>query len=54
MTTEANILSSMLAKRLGARKVMALINRPAYVDLVEATGQIDVAIRRSRRRSVRC
>lgn len=41
---EANILSSMLAKRLGARKVMALINRPAYVDLVEATGQIDVVI----------
>ena len=28
---EANILSAMLAKRLGARKVMALINRPAYV-----------------------
>ncbi len=33
---EANILSAMLAKRLGARKVMALINRPAYVDLVES------------------
>jgi trk system potassium uptake protein len=40
---EANILSSMLAKRLGARKVMALINRPAYVDLVQS-GPIDVAI----------
>ncbi len=40
---EANILSAMLAKRLGARKVMALINRTAYVDLVEA-GDIDVAI----------
>jgi trk system potassium uptake protein TrkA len=40
---EANILSAMLAKRLGARKVMALINRPAYVDLVEA-GTIDIAI----------
>ena len=40
---EANILSSMLAKRLGAHKVMALINRPSYVDLVEA-GSIDVAI----------
>ncbi len=40
---EANILSSMLAKRLGAHKVMALINRAAYVDLVEA-GSIDVAI----------
>jgi trk system potassium uptake protein TrkA len=40
---EANILSAMLAKRLGARKVMALINRPAYVDLVES-GPIDIAI----------
>jgi trk system potassium uptake protein TrkA len=40
---EANILSAMLAKRLGARKVMALINRPAYVNLVQS-GPIDVAI----------
>ena len=40
---EANILSAMLAKRLGARKVMALINRPAYAELVEA-GSIDIAI----------
>ena len=40
---EANILSAMLAKRLGARKVMALVNRPSYVDLIES-GSIDVAI----------
>ena len=40
---EANILSSMLAKRMGARKVMSLINRPSYAELVEA-GPIDVAI----------
>jgi len=40
---EANILSAMLAKRLGARKVMALINKPSYAELVEA-GTIDVAI----------
>ncbi|MGD8380150.1 MAG: Trk system potassium transporter TrkA, partial [Gammaproteobacteria bacterium] len=40
---EANILSSMLAKRLGARKVMSLINRPSYVDLVQS-GDIDIAI----------
>jgi trk system potassium uptake protein TrkA len=40
---EANILSAMLAKRLGARKVMALINKPAYAELVEA-GTIDIAI----------
>jgi trk system potassium uptake protein TrkA len=40
---EANILSAMLAKRLGAQKVMALINRAAYVDLVQS-GVIDIAI----------
>jgi trk system potassium uptake protein TrkA len=40
---EANILSSMLAKRLGAGKVMTLINRPSYVDLVESSS-IDIAI----------
>jgi trk system potassium uptake protein TrkA len=40
---EANILSSMLAKRLGAHKVMALINRASYVDLVESSS-IDIAI----------
>lgn len=40
---EANILSAMLAKRLGAKKSLALINRPSYIDLVE-TGSIDVAI----------
>ena len=39
----ANILSAMLAKRLGARKVMALINRTAYVDMVQS-GPIDIAI----------
>ncbi len=41
---EANILSSMLVKRLGTRKVMSLINRHAYVDLMESQGSIDVAI----------
>ncbi|MCF6324446.1 MAG: Trk system potassium transporter TrkA [Gammaproteobacteria bacterium] len=40
---EANILSAMLAKRLGAKKVMTLINRAAYVDLVES-GEIDIAV----------
>ena len=40
---EANILSSMLAKRLGAKKVMALINRASYVDLVQSS-IIDIAI----------
>lgn len=40
---EANILSCMLAKRLGARKVMSLINRAAYVDLVQSE-TIDIAL----------
>jgi len=40
---EANIISCMLAKRLGAHKVMALINRAAYVDLVQSN-VIDIAI----------
>ncbi len=40
---EANILSAMLAKRLGARKVMSLVNRTGYVDLVE-NANIDHAV----------
>ena len=40
---EANIMASLLAKRLGARKVMTLINNPAYVDLIQG-GEIDIAI----------
>lgn len=40
---EANILSAMLAKRLGARKVMSLVNRPSYSQLVES-GIVDIAI----------
>lgn len=40
---EANILSAMVARNLGARKVMSLINRPAYVDLVE-NDFVDIAI----------
>ncbi|MFA9459267.1 Trk system potassium transporter TrkA [Thiohalorhabdus methylotrophus] len=40
---EANILSSMLAKRMGVQRAVTLINRGAYVDLVQQTG-IDVAV----------
>ena len=40
---EANIMASLLAKRLGARKVITLITNPAYVDLMQG-GEIDVAI----------
>jgi trk system potassium uptake protein TrkA len=40
---EANVLSAMLAKRLGARRVMALINRPSYGQLME-NHSIDIVI----------
>ena len=40
---EDNIMSCLLAKRLGARRVFALINRRAYADLVQGTA-IDIAI----------
>lgn len=40
---EANIISSLQAKRLGARQVMSLITRTAYVDLIEG-GDIDMVI----------
>jgi len=39
---EANIMSAMLAKRMGAQKAMVLIQRSAYVDLVQG-GEIDIA-----------
>jgi Trk K+ transport system NAD-binding subunit len=40
---EDNIMACLLAKRMGARRVLALINRRAYADLVQGT-QIDIAI----------
>ena len=40
---EANIMSSLLAKRMGAKKVIAIINRPSYVDLMES-GTIDISV----------
>ena len=40
-----NILSAMMAKKLGARRTMALINNSAYVDLLEeTTSGIDIVI----------
>lgn len=39
---EANIMSALLAKRMGAQKAMVLIQRSAYVDLVQG-GEIDIA-----------
>jgi trk system potassium uptake protein TrkA len=46
---EDNILAAMLAKRLGARRVMALINRRAYADLIQGS-TIDIAISPAARR----
>ena len=40
---ENNIMSALLAKKMGARRVVALINRRSYVDLLQS-GQIDIAI----------
>lgn len=40
---EDNILSAMLAKRLGARRALSLINRRAYADLIQG-GPIDIAV----------
>jgi len=40
---EVNIMSSLLAKRLGVRQVLTLIGKPAYVDLVQG-GDIEIAI----------
>ncbi|MBQ0713028.1 MAG: Trk system potassium transporter TrkA [Porticoccus sp.] len=40
---EVNIMASLLAKRLGASKVMTLINNPVYANLVQG-GEIDIAI----------
>ena len=40
---EDNIMAAMLAKRMGARRVMALINRRAYADMMEGS-TIDIAI----------
>lgn len=40
---EANIISGMLAKKLGVNRVIALVNNQSYVDLIQLNS-IDVAI----------
>jgi trk system potassium uptake protein TrkA len=42
-SSEANILSALQAKRMGAKKVIAIINRASYADLMES-GAIDIAV----------
>ena len=40
---EANIMIALLAKRLGARKVITLVTKPAYIDLLQGD-EIDIAL----------
>lgn len=40
---EDNVMSTLLAKRMGARRVIALVNRSSYVDLLEGN-RIDVVV----------
>lgn len=40
---ENSIMSCLLAKRMGARRVLALIHRQAYAELMRGT-QIDIAL----------
>lgn len=40
---EANIMAALLAKRLGAKKAMVLIQRIAYINLIQG-GTIDIAV----------
>ena len=40
---EANIMSALLAKRLGAKKAMVLIQRMEYINLIQG-GTIDIAV----------
>ncbi|WP_133545799.1 Trk system potassium transporter TrkA [Mesocricetibacter intestinalis] len=40
---EANIMSALLAKRLGAKKAMVLIQRMAYINMIQG-GTIDIAV----------
>ena len=40
---ENNIMSCMMAKRMGARRVIALINRRAYAELMQGS-RIDIAL----------
>ena len=40
---EANVMSSMLAKKMGAKKSLSLVNKNAYLDLISKE-QIDITI----------
>ena len=40
---EDNIMAALLAKKLGCKRVLAIVNRRAYADLIQS-GRIDIAI----------
>jgi len=40
---EANILSAMLAKQLGALRAISIVNRPSYVDIAQGAA-VDIAV----------
>ncbi len=41
---ETNVVISLLAKKLGADKVLTLVKRTAYVDLIQQSGIIDISL----------
>ena len=40
---EANVMSSLLAKKLGAQKVLSLLNKQSFIDLI-TQGEVDVTV----------
>lgn len=40
---EANIVSSMLAKKLGARRALSIVNRSSYIDVAESS-TVDIVV----------
>ena len=40
---EANVMSSLLAKKLGAQKVLSLLNKQSFIDLIKQ-GEVDVTV----------
>ena len=50
---EANIMSALLAKRLGAKKAMVLIQRMAYINLIQGGNQLILRFHHNKRQSQR-
>ena len=40
---EANVMSSLLAKKLGAKKVLSLMNKQSFLDLIHQ-GEVDITV----------